>query len=132
MSKDKKTRFEISADELEYRTLKHQEQNIEPGQKAVMVLEAALDTVLKKLGVNVEDIDTIPEQMDALGIMINEHTDERAPQLNGFFVSLIIPGDIIPYAWVGAARLGGDGKCWCDIQWFREERLSETGGVKVV
>jgi hypothetical protein len=132
MAKEIKTRFEISADELAARMLKQQELHIEPGQKAVQILEAALDTVLKKLGVNVDDVETIPDQMNALGIIMTENTDERAPQINGFFVFLAKDCDIIPYSWVGAARLESDGRCYCDIQFFQDERLQEVGGIRLI
>lgn len=132
MSKELKTRFEISADELEFRMLKQQEMHIEPGQKAVQILEAALDKVLTGLGVNVEDIASIPAQQEALGIIITENTDERAPQLNGFFIFVTRNGELIPHSWVGAARLDHDGKCYCDIQYFIDNRLEETGEVKII
>lgn len=134
-----KTRFEISEDELNHRMELKKKLKDEPVSKAVEILEAAIDTVLKSLGVNVE-IGDVPAQMDALGIIMTEHTDERAPQLNGFFVyttrRLFGPiepqGDIVPYAWVGAARLNSNGECHCEIHWFQKNKLSEIGGVKLV
>lgn len=134
------TRFDISEDELNHRMEVKQKMKDEPVQRAVGILEAAVDTVLKRLGVNVDDVESIPAQMDALGIIMTEHTDERAPQLNGFFIYvtkrqffLVSPDeDLIPYAWVGAARLNSNGECFCDIQWFQENKLSETGGIKIV
>lgn len=130
--KVKESWFEISEDELNARMEKQKKQRTDPVSRAVDILEAALDSVLKKLGVNVEDVASIPAQMDALGIMMSEHTDERAPQLNGFFVYLIKKDDIIPYAWIGSARLESGGRCFCDIQYFQDNRLVEAGGEKLV
>ncbi|HPE06270.1 MAG TPA: hypothetical protein PLW50_00960 [Smithellaceae bacterium] len=137
--KVKQTRFDISADELNHRMELKKKLKDDPAHRAVEILEAAVDTVLTKLGVNIE-LGDIPAQMDALGIVMTEHTDERAPQLNGFFIYVIRKSyalrnpepDLIPYAWVGSARLNSNGECFCDIHWFQENKLSETGGIKLV
>jgi hypothetical protein len=126
----KTTRFEISADELEARMQRQQKMRVEPVQRAVAILEAALDIVMKKLGVNVED--DIPLQQEALGIIIVEETRPEMAGLNGFFVNVVRNGDIIPYAWVGAARLNSMGECFCDIQWFQEERMDSIGGERII
>lgn len=126
-----KNRFSVSADELDARMKKHQKEKVEPASKGVLVLEAAIDTVLKKMGVDVTRQD-IPEQMDLLGIIMTEHTDERAPQLNGFFIYQRQKEDIIPYAWVGSARLEKDGRCFCSIHLFQDNRLIESGGIKII
>lgn len=135
----KTTRFDISEDELNSRMETKKKLRDDPVHRAVELLEAAVDTVLRRLGVNIE-VGDIPAQMDALGIIMTEHTDERAPQLNGFFIYVtkrvfgpIEPmGDLIPYAWVGSARINKGGECFCDIQWFQENKLTETGGIKIV
>lgn len=124
--------FSISEDELNHRMNVHDEVKVEPGRKAVAILEAAIDKVLVRLGVDVSDPELIATQMDNLGIIMTEHTDEKAPQLNGFFVFAQSGDDLIPYAWVGSARLERDGKCFCDIHYFQDNRLDEVGGVKVV
>ena len=128
----KTTAFEISEDELEARMKKQEELHNEPVQKAVAILEAALCTVLTKLGVdcNLED-DVVKAQQEFLGITIWEHTDERSPQLNGFFVH-VGHENYTPFAWVGAARINHLGQCFCDIQWLQEDRMTETGGIKLV
>lgn len=135
----KEERFSISEDELNSRMEAKKKLRDDPIHQAVELLETAVDTVLRKLGVNIE-LGDIPAQMDALGIIMTEHTDERAPQLNGFFIYVtqricgpIEPqGDLIPYAWVGAARINKGRECFCDIHWFQENKLSETGGIKIV
>lgn len=137
MSETIKSRFEISEDELMHREELQKKYRTDPVRKAVQVLEAALDLVLSRLGVNVNDYETIPQQQEDLGIIITENDDPRTPQINGFFVFLQkisakdASFDYIPYAWVGAAFLGSDGKCRCDIQWFQEEKLTEMSGVKI-
>jgi hypothetical protein len=135
----KTTRFDISADELNHRMELKKRLKDDPVQRAVSILEAAVDTVLRKLGVNIE-LGDIPAQMDALGIIMTENTEIRTPQLNGFFIYVTRKSyalrnpepDLIPYAWVGSARLNSNGECFCDIHWFQENKLSETGGVKLV
>jgi len=129
--KEEKKRSEISADELDARMKKHQKEKVEPISKGVRVLEEAINTVLKKMGVDVAR-DDIPAQMDLLGIYMTEHTDERAPQLNGFFFFQRQKDDVIPYGWVGSARLERDGKCYCSIQLFQDNRLIESGGLQII
>jgi DNA replicative helicase MCM subunit Mcm2 (Cdc46/Mcm family) len=128
-----KTRYEISSDELNNRMERQARYHEEPVQRAVAVLEAALDSVMKKLGVDVDqDPENIQMQMDNLGIDVRSIDDPSMPKACGFYVFLIRGSDITPYAWIGDARLDQMGQCWCDIQWFREERLSETGGIKLL
>jgi len=129
----KTTRFEISEDELEARMEVQRKVHDEPIQQAVALLDAALEKVLASLGVDfTQSPESIRMQQEFLGIEIMENTDERVPQLNGFFVFVIKGETLIPYSWVGAARINSRGECFVDIQWFMDERLEETGGVKVV
>jgi hypothetical protein len=134
MSDPIKTRFEISADELQHRMELQEKYRNEPCRQGTAILEAAIDSVLEKLGVNTKDSATVAVQMNTLGIVMTENTDERAPQLNGFFIFVLgkNPGDLIPYAWIGAARINSQGECYCDIQHFLDNRLEETGGVKII
>ena len=127
-----KDRFSISADELEHRMQLQKKQHEEPVQKAVALLEAALDRVLTKLGVDVSDPDSIGQQQMDLGIMITEETRPEMAGLQGFFVFVSHNDDLVPYAWVGAARLNSVGECFVDIQYFQDQRLEETGGIKLV
>ena len=128
-----KNRFEISEDELYDRMFKKAKLKDAPAQKAVEVLEAAIDSVLKTLGIDVTR-DDIPDQMDSMGILMTEHTDERAPQLNGFFIYLMRPAqnDVVPYAWVGSAQINSEGRCSCDIHLFQDNRLAVISGDKVI
>jgi len=136
MAEEKKW-YEISADELQHRMEQKQKLQDEPVTQAVAILETAVDKVLNTLGVNTTDEETIVQQMIDLDIVMIEHTDERAPQLNGFYVftrKLLRNGtyDIIPYAWIGSARLNSVGECFVDIQWYQKEQLTEVGGVRLV
>ena len=129
----KTTIFEISADELEARMEAKRKLQDEPCQQAVMLLEAALDKVMISLGVDVtQSPESIHMQQDFLGIEIQENTDEATPQLNGFFVFVHKNNDIIPHSWIGAARIDSTGRCFVDIQYFQDNRLEETGGIKLV
>lgn len=131
-NKDVKDIYSISADELNHRMDVYQRDKLDPCQRAVAVLESAVDKVLKGLGVNIDDAETIPQQMNDLGIIMTENTEEMTPQLNGFFIFLDRNGDLIPHSWVGAARLDSNGCCYCDIQYFMDNRLDEVGGVKLI
>lgn len=134
---DEKKWFEISADELNHRMEQKQKLQDEPVTQAVAILETAVDKVLNTLGVNTTDEETIVQQMIDLDIVMIEHTDERAPQLNGFYVftrKLLRNGtyDIIPYAWIGSARLNSVGECFVDIQFFTKNKLVEYGGLHLI
>jgi hypothetical protein len=136
MTEEKKW-YEVSADELQHRMEQKQKLQDEPVTQAVAILETAIDKVLNTLGVNTADEETIVPQMIDLDIIMIEHTDERAPQLNGFYVftrKLLRNGtyDIIPFAWIGSARLNSVGECFVDIQWYQKEQLTEVGGVRLV
>jgi hypothetical protein len=136
MAEEKKW-YEISSDELQHRIEQKQKLQDEPVTQAVAILEAAVDKVLNTLGVDTTDEETIAQQMIDLDIIMIEHTDERAPQLNGFYIftqKLLRSGeyDIVPYAWVGAARLNSMGECFVDVQWYQKEQLTEVGGVRLV
>ena len=133
----KQTRFDISADELQHRTDEKNRLRDEPLTRAVALLESALETVITSLGVNTNtDPDTLHMQMDLAGIIITEIDDPALANANGFYVSLrkVSAGgkcDYIPFAWVGGARVNSDGRCMVDIQWFRDERLTELTGHKL-
>jgi hypothetical protein len=127
------TKFQISTDELHARMEKQKAIHLEPVRQATALLEAALDKVMTGLGVDVtQSPESIHMQQEFLGIEVMEHTDERAPKLNGFFVFVRKGEDMIPYGWVGAARINSNGECFVDIQTFQDNRLEETGGIKIV
>lgn len=121
---------EISEDELNHRMELKRKLRDEPVQKAVAMIEAAMDKVMESLGVDTSR-DDIPLQQEALGILITEHTDERAPQLNGFFIYVARGNDLVPYAWVGSARVDSTGEVLVDIHWFQREKATQIGGLKL-
>lgn len=121
-------KYKLSEDALTYYQ-KQLEKSQEPGKKAVEVLEAGINSVLAELGVNIDG--DIQQQQLELGILITENTDERTPQLNGFFIYQVRDGDIVPIAWVGSARLEA-GKAWIDIEWFTRNTRDAIGGIKLV
>ena len=127
-----KDRFSISSDELEDRMQRQAKLHKEPIQRAVALLEAALDKVLTKLGVDVSDPDTIPGQQEDLGIWITEETRPEMAGLQGFFVFVTRRHELIPYCWIGAARLTSAGECFVDINYFMDNRLEEVGGIRLI
>ena len=134
---DEKKWFEVSEDELQHRIEQKQKLQDEPVTQAVAILEAAVDKVLNTLGVDTTDEETVAQQMIDLDIIMIEHTDERAVQLNGFYIftkKLLRSGewDIQPYSWIGAARLNSLGECFVDVQWYQKEQLTEFGGVRLI
>lgn len=95
-------------------------------------MSEALDKVMSKLGVDVaQDEEAIKRQQEELGITIWEHEDERAPQINGFFIHIGYER-FIPFAWVGNARLDVNGECYCDIQWFQTNKLTRKNVGKIL
>jgi len=137
-NKTLKNRFHISVDELESRMQKQKKLHDKPAQKAVAILEAACDMVLKSLGVNYNLGDnTVAAQMDFLGIIMTENTEESTPQLNGFYFFKNVKKNIengdnpIPWAWVGAAKTNHLGECSCEVHWFQKGRMDEVGKMKL-
>lgn len=126
-----RSKFKISVDELENRMEKQKLFHDEPIKKAVTLLDLALERVLARLGVNVE-LGDIPTQQVALGIVIAEETRVEMAGLQGYFIYVTRRGDLIPYAWIGAARLDREGRCWVNIHYFQDEQLEEMGGVKIL
>lgn len=136
MAEEKKW-WEVSADELQHRIEQKQKLQDEPVSQAVAILEAAVDKVLNTIGVDTTDEETVAQQMINLDIIMIENTDERAPQINGFYIftnKLLLSGeyDIKPYAWIGSARLNSLGECFVDVQWYQKEQLTEFGGVRLI
>jgi len=121
--------FEISEDELMHRMELQQKFVIEPIEKAVFLLEQALNDVLKGLGVDVEQ--EIPPQQYDMGITITEETRPEMAGINGFFV-YIGYDKFIPYAWVGAAQVTEDGKCRVETHFFQKERMINNVGSKII
>lgn len=125
-----KDRFSISADELEHRMQKQVLEHDTPIKKAVGIIEAALETVLEKLGVDITG--DIPLQQEQLGIIITEETRPEMAGLNGFYVSVAREGDVVPFSWIGDAKLNSSGECSCEIHYFQDNKLDIVGGIRLL
>jgi hypothetical protein len=126
------TRYQISADELAARMQRMNDIKVTPLKKAVFLMEQALSKVLETLGVDTTLTgEQVKAQQEVLGITIWEHEDERAPQINGFFVHINYER-FTPFAWVGNARLDVNGECYCDIQWFQTNKLTRKSVGKIL
>jgi hypothetical protein len=125
-----KDRFNISADELEHRMQLQEKYHNDPARQAAAILDMALEMVMKKLGVNVEE--DIPLQQEQLGIMVMEENREEMAGLNGFFVFVNKQGELVPFAWIGSAQLNSLGECGCEVHWFNDNRMDAVGGVKLI
>lgn len=122
-------RFSISVDELMYyQQQQHKAQ--EPGRKGTECIEAGIRAVYTSLGIDVTK-DNIPEQMADLGVFTRSLADDRMPRANGIYVFQWQGNNPVPIAWVGDARLDGQGKAWIDIEWFTMNKHEEIGGIKV-
>ena len=128
MSDNTKTdRFHVSVDELASRMQKKAKYN-EQLQGAVLVLESAIERVIKKLGVDTEkDDESIKIQMDLLGILLNE-----LPGYPGMFVTTMKGDEKTPYAWISDAMLDSEGKYHYEIHWLKDERLSDVKGTEAI
>ena len=132
--------WEISMDELEHRMALQKKVRTDPVSEMVKTFFKALDEVLRKLGVDPDsEIYTIDDQCEANGVILQSNDDPRTPQLHGIFVfwkkfSLITPTltDIIPYAWVEAPKMQKDGSAKCRIEWYAENKETESEKVQII
>jgi len=125
---DQKTRYEISADELNNRMERQARFHEEPIQRAVAVLEAGLEKVIASLGVDMTKGDeSIRLQQELLGI--ENRTLEGYP---GVFVLVNKSGEPAPYAWISDAILRSDGTYHYEIHWFQKDKLEVMGGIKIL
>jgi len=118
--------FEISEDELQHRQDLVEKYRDEPLRIATLTLEKALETVMKRLGVDVTG--NIPAQQAQLGIVIGEISQEDLAGINGFYVNV----HNAPYAYVGQAKLDSLGRVHVEIHWFKENKMDEVGGYKII
>lgn len=121
-------RYSLSSDALHFYQ-QQKEKSQEPSRKAVEVLEAGINMILAELGINIDG--DIQAQQEELGIIIQEHTEEQYPQLNGFYIHQVRDGDIVPIAFVGSARIDSTGKAWIDVEHFQRNTSKEMGGIKL-
>lgn len=127
-----KSRYEISEDELMARMEVKSLTRDEPLTKAVAILEQALDKVMTDLGVDCTvSPEEIHQRQEDLGIIIVPEDRPEMAGLNGYFIFLDRYGDFVPHSWIGAVRMMSDGKCYCDIHYFHDERLEVVGGIDI-
>uniref|UniRef100_A0A6H1ZVM8 Uncharacterized protein n=1 Tax=viral metagenome TaxID=1070528 RepID=A0A6H1ZVM8_9ZZZZ len=130
-----KDRFSISSDELEDRMQRQKKYHEEPVQIAVTIMSEARDKVMRSLGMDTEqeDEDLRYAQQEALGIRMTQETREEMAGLMGWTIAAPKRGlGLVPIAWVGTAYLDSQGKCWCEIHWFQENRMEKFGGYKII
>lgn len=123
--KTQKKWFEISEDELTARMEANQRYHDEPISKAVCMLDEARDMVMRKLGVDTSsnDPETLQAQQEALGIIITEETRPEMAGLTGWFVFVRKKMKLVPFCWIGGAKLDSNGECSCEIHYFNDSRL---------
>jgi hypothetical protein len=85
---------EISTDELAHREEQHDQLKIEPVKQAVNVADEMLDEVMRTLGVDTTDADTVQSQMDIMSIYVN------AFEGMGLVVSRYSGTELLPYAFI--------------------------------
>lgn len=123
--------FEISADELEHRMALYTDRS-EFLQKATALIDAAIESVLETLGVNVKDQSVdINFQCQLLGISINTLQFPDGTSYPGIFISILKGYDLIPIACVESAVVERDGKVLVKINFLQTDRLNELRGGKV-
>ncbi len=119
--------YEISEDELTARMKLKQKEKDEPLQRAVELLDVAIEKVLITMGVR-PDLGDIPAQQEMLGITIVEEYREEMAGLQGFFV---FDSKMEPYAWIGEAKVDGNGEVTIEIHWFKRETMDSIGGLQL-
>ena len=135
--------WQTSLDELEHRMDLQKKLRVDPTAEMNREFYRCVDRVLKRLGVDPDSEKySINEQCEELGIIMQGSDDDRAPQIRGIFifalkkrlsVEMRQDPDILPYAWVSAPKpVGRDGKSKCDIQYFQDNKMEESKGVKIV
>lgn len=121
---------EISADELEARMNRDME-NKKPISELVAVMDEALAGILMFLGIDPEAPTWIQSyQQDQAGVTIWQHDKDENPQLNGFYIH-VGGNDFDPFAFVGSPFIQ-DGKAWCIVEMFMEQKRMKVGGIKLV
>lgn len=123
--------FTISLDELQYLQSKEQEAADQVKQVAAL-MEAGLQHILGKLGVDCADEDSIPEQLSELGIFIQERDKPETPKANGFYVFQGKTTDTLePVAFISSPYIDNLGKANVSIELYRDEIAFEIGGIKL-
>jgi hypothetical protein len=116
---------ELSEDELAYRQLLQETMHVEPTQRAVEILDERISKVLLRLGVDpTKNRESIDMQMDLLGISINSLSEEQTKKGAGLYVTATIGGELVPYAYISAAKLA-DGRYTFPIIYWQNGEMDE-------
>lgn len=140
---EEKKWYEISDDELNGRMMAQRSQRIIPVSNALKEFDRAVEKFLRTLGVNPDLEESIGWQMEQLGIVRWENTDEKTPQLWGWFFAVMKKPLIMvtmdpnefelePVGWISAPKMRKDGSAYCEVQDWRKGTLTESQGVKIV
>lgn len=128
----RKTRHEISEDELLARMEFKEKASDYPRRAAVALLEVGLNKVLREFGIDVET--DIPLQCEVLGIVVTdapEGTPEGFHVLRRFVRTSDMKVDYVPIAWIGGAGVSHLGHVVASIQWFQKNIEEELVGPKM-
>jgi len=125
--------FTLSLDEIQATEEKKQQEVIDPLKKCIALMEAGLQHILTKLGVDCacED-EEIQEQMIELGIMVQERDELATPKANGYYVfqgktALTVE----PVAFISSPFVDNLGKANVSIELYRDNLMFEIGGIKL-
>lgn len=123
--------FTLSLDELQYLQSKEQEATDQVKQVAAL-MEAGLQHILGKLGVDCSDEEAIPEQLQELGIFIQERDTPETPKANGFYVFQGKTVEMMePVAFISSPYIDNLGKANVTVELYRNDIAFEMGGIKL-
>jgi hypothetical protein len=125
--------FTMSLDQLQATAEEQQKDIIDPLKNIGALMEAGLQHILTKLGVDVacEDED-IQQQMIELGIFIQERDEQATPKANGFYVFQGMTADTLsPVAFVSSPYITNAGKASVTVELYRDDIQFEIGGIKL-
>jgi len=121
----------LSEDEIIYREMMHNEWKIKPSRNAVKVLEQRISQVLSKLGVDTtKDADSVKFQMETMDIFINSISEDNCPNASGLYISAMVKGELVPYAWISSAKVGNR-EYWFPIVYWEDEKYDEGKKVRL-
>jgi len=125
--------FTLSLDEIQATEEKKQQEVIDPLKKCIALMEAGLQHILTKLGVDCacED-EEIQEQMIELGIMVQERDELATPRANGYYVFQGKTAMTVePVAFISSPFVDNLGKANVSIELYRDNLMFEIGGIKL-
>ncbi len=130
-----------SADELESIKRQHEELKIEPGRKAVKLLEIAIDKVLEVLGCDLTKDRRLQQVIHNIHMFDSKDLIENlmgmpeafTPQLRGFYIfQQLDEKTLVPVAVIGDAYVNKERKICVPINWVRENYVELVVGEKIV